>query len=144
MSLSADRFMKDYTPTVLMGEVMAIIEETLSGKWPDDTPLTGFVTVGQFREMKDTYYGSKLVLKELCGMYSARRLRMWVININPGMKPEAIQECMNRTEVVEWTAVRLLQEELTKRHGPVSADEVKRLDEMARGWEEEAQKRLGM
>lgn len=139
MSLSGDRFMKDYTPDFLVAEVKGVVSDTLTGPYLDTDKLTAFVTVRDFKAIKDTYYGSKLILKELCGVYSARRLRMWVIHVNPNLKPEVVREIMDRTELIEWTAVRLLQDELVKKYGPVPDDVVAELDALASSWEQKAQ-----
>ena len=135
MKFHVEKMLSYLTEKQLFEQTRDIIEETLSDKWPDNTPFTIFLTAGQFRNLNG-FYGSKLILKELSSAYVGRLTRFYVMEHPSAMNH--IFEVMERVNSPEDKAVERLQKYFTQKFGPVSEERIKELDEIATGWGVEA------
>lgn len=125
MSVHTKRVLSILTPQFLAAEIKEIVKTV--EKFPDPKKIAvGDLSVGQFREIQLTFYGSKRMLKEFTEMYVGRFIRGYVNRFSVPMT--TAMELLASTEPNEWAAVDLLYDHYKKTLGQVSPEEVAKIE----------------
>lgn len=90
------------TAAVIAGQIREIIAEINAGKWPDDTALTAFHTVGHVRAVPN-WHIDREIMSHVVAAFLGRTARAILLEhgINPAFPPDDVFELLVMTNELD-------------------------------------------